>query len=291
LELQQTEKTKPSKRHPSRMVFFRRVWHRFHYSTNHEENATVGISDSEGAKLSVGADTIAAVDIPWKMLVQDSKLVALEDHGLVSDSQFAAIAQMDRCELTEADQLGYNKSREIGFVGLCCRYCGGRPGFGRYFPDSVRNFEKTSARDTIVSHISLFCQQCPDYVRNAVLNLKRIESSRVGSVTMKGLVYGSGKFFFRRVWSRLHGDSDEPEDSKPAGVGSPRRSRNDLSTAQSGPKQRLTLESTRGTDSSDQESDNFHDDSDSESSASQGKRKSNPSTTSQDKAKRPKNCF
>jgi hypothetical protein len=52
----------------------------------------------------------------------------------------------------------------------------------------------------------LFCQSCPEEVRNALLSLQRIESSRDGSTTMKALVYGSGKLFFRRIWSRLHSD-------------------------------------------------------------------------------------
>jgi hypothetical protein len=160
--------------------------------------------------------------IPWELLVRDSTLVALDDRGLIADSQFAALAQMEKCELTEEDRIGYNKDRAVGFVGLRCRFCGGRPGFGRYFPNTVRNFEKTSARETIVSHVSLFCQSCPEDIRNALLGLQRIESSRDGSTTMKALVYGSGKLFFRRVWSKLHSSDRVGEgdavDTKPAGM-------------------------------------------------------------------------
>lgn len=68
----------------------------------------------------------------------------------------------------------YNKAREVGFKGLCCRFCRGKPGFGRSFSNTIRNLEKTSARDTMVSHISLFCQNCPGDVRDAVQSLKRI---------------------------------------------------------------------------------------------------------------------
>lgn len=292
LELQMIERTKPSKRHPSRMVFFRRVWHRFHYGDNPEVAAATIDSGSDDAKGSAGADTIAAEDIPWQQLVQNSKLVTIDDHGLISDSQFAAIAQMDQCELTEEDRIGYNKNREIGFVGLCCRFCGGRPGFGRYFPNTVRNFEKTSARDTIVSHISLFCQECPQDVRNALLSLKRIESSRDGSATMKGLIYGSGKLFFRRVWARLHsvGDSDEMEDSKPAGIASPRRvARADTLSARSDTAARPHSSADFSDDSTNQDNDSSDDDSDSESSAATDrKRKSTPASSRDDKANRRK---
>jgi hypothetical protein len=206
LHLQQMEETIPAKRYPSRMVFFRRVWHRFHYDDGIDSNDT---SDDRELDKSIATHVTTASesdDIPWNELLKDTELVCMEDQGLISDSQFAAISQMVRCQLTHEDRIGYNKDRAIGFVGMACRHCGGHPGFGRYFPNTVRNFEKTSARDTIVSHVAMFCKQCPEIIRNAMLSLKRIESSRNGSATMKGLVYGSGKLFFRRVWSRLHTD-------------------------------------------------------------------------------------
>jgi hypothetical protein len=209
VHLQLLEQTIPSKRFPSRMVFFRRVWHRFHYGDsidgNPEDNDDSDVDDTEPIPSS-GAGT--ADEISWDNLLKGSTLVSMDDQGLISDSQFAAIAQMDRCKLVSEDRIGYNKDKQIGFVGLACRYCGGRPGFGRYFPNSVRNFEKTSARDTIVSHISTFCKKCPDDVRDDMQTLQRVESSRSGSATMKGLVYGSGKIFFRRLWSRLHGEDE-----------------------------------------------------------------------------------
>jgi len=214
--LQQQEQSQPAKRYPSRMVFFRRVWHRFHYGGN---GAAAGGSSSSGTAASAAGannsntpDAMAPADIPWDRLVRDSPLVSMEEYGLVLDSQFAAMAQLDRCQLTAADQIGYNKGRTVGFVGLCCRYCGGRPGFGRFFPATERNLEKTSARDTIVSHISLFCREVPEDVRNALLSLKRIESSVDGSATMKKLIYGSGKLFFHRVWTRLHRVSEKEEE-------------------------------------------------------------------------------
>jgi len=205
LDMQAREASSPDKRYPSRMVFFRRVWHRFHYGEQPDgnKNGDQSTGTANGGD-SDRLDSLSPQDIPWKRLVRDSSLVTMEDYGLVLDSQFAAVAQMDRCSLQKEDQIGYNKGRAVGFVGLCCRYCGGRPGFGRFFPNTERNLEKTSARDTMVSHISLFCKQVPDDVRSALLSLKRIESSKDGSATMKKLIYGSGKLFHHRVWMRLH---------------------------------------------------------------------------------------
>jgi hypothetical protein len=219
MDLQRRELGMSSRRFPSRMIFFRRVWSRFHVNDKAE-------TTEEGAP---EGGTLTYDQIPWDALVKDSKLIQMVDKGLIPDSQFISIAQMDTCELTEEDRIGYNKGREIGFTGLCCRYCRGKPGFGRFFPNTVRNLEKTSARDTMVSHISLFCQSCPDNVRDAVLSLKRIETSRDGSSTMKGLIYGSGKLFFRRIWGRLQGtdagsdSTDEEEDSKPDSKPSPKK--------------------------------------------------------------------
>jgi hypothetical protein len=250
INMQQLEKTLPTKRFPSRMVFFRRVWYRFHYNDNPEGGDVDEGSVGGESKRRSGEDTIMADDIPWDRLVKDSTLVTLGDRGLICDSQFAAITQMDKCTLTEEDRIGYNKNRDVGFVGLCCRYCGGRPGFGRYFPNTVRNFEKTSARDTIVSHVSLFCQQCPDDIRSAILSLKRIESSRDGSATMKALIYGSGKLFFRRVWSKLQSEGYiEDEDSKPAGKG---KAASSTSHAESASRGDETSSSKENTDESDE---------------------------------------
>jgi hypothetical protein len=251
INMQQLEKTLPTKRFPSRMVFFRRVWYRFHYDDNLEGGDVDEGSEGGETKRRSGEDTIVADDIPWDRLVKDSTLVALGDRGLICDSQFAAITQMDKCTLTEEDRIGYNKNRNVGFVGLCCRYCGGRPGFGRYFPNTVRNFEKTSARDTIVSHVSLFCQKCPDDIRSAILSLKRIESSRDGSATMKALIYGSGKLFFRRVWSKLHSEGYvEDEDSKPTGKG---KAASSTSHAVRASRDNETSSSKENTDDSDDE--------------------------------------
>jgi hypothetical protein len=217
LQLQKIEQALPPKRYPSRMVFFRRVWHRFHFADGDE--SFDGNEDPECVE-SVSTIQSEEGEISWDELIKDSTLVMAEDHGLISDSQFAAISQMDPCLLTAEDRIGYNKDRKIGFIGLACRHCGGRPGFGRYFPNTVRNFEKTSARETMVSHVTMFCQKCPEDIRNAMLKLKRIESSLRGSATMKGLVYGSGKLFFRRIWSRLHGNdrqndvNEAPPDEK-----------------------------------------------------------------------------
>lgn len=49
------------------------------------------------------------------------------------------MAQLEPCRLTAQDRVGWYKERPIGFPGLACRHCKGRPGIGRYFPNTLRS--------------------------------------------------------------------------------------------------------------------------------------------------------
>jgi hypothetical protein len=102
--------------------------------------------------------------------------------------------------------VGCYKSREIGFLGMCCKHCGGQPGFGRYYPNSVRSLAQTTTSQTILKHIGNKCRFCPAPIRNAVLELQRQQEEREGLSTGRPR-YGSRKIFFQRVWSRLHGSA------------------------------------------------------------------------------------
>lgn len=52
----------------------------------------------------------------------------------------------------------------------------------------------------------MYCQECPQDIRDWILKLQKRESSHNNS-------YGSRKVFFDRVWTRMHG---EKEQKKPA---------------------------------------------------------------------------
>ena len=88
----------------------------------------------------------AAVPAPqpfdFDHLIAGSDIVSTKDRDLVPDALFLAIAQMKRCQLAETDRVGCYKARDIGFLGLCCKHCDGQPGFGRYFPNSVRSLAR-----------------------------------------------------------------------------------------------------------------------------------------------------
>ena len=162
----------------------------------------------------------------WEdLLGDDSTLVLLTDRDLVPDALFVAMAQMKPCTLTMADRVGCYKTREFGFVGMCCKHCGGQPGFGRYFPNSVRSLAQTTTSQTILKHIGAKCRFCPPDIRHAVLELQRQQAIAEGAAATTSSNssvsgggnnatagggrprYGSRKIFFQRVWSRLHGTS------------------------------------------------------------------------------------
>lgn len=154
---------------------------------------------------------IDAADLPpYETLVDKSKLVLMKDRDLVPDALFIAMAQMKPCRLTHADRVGCYKSRELGFLGMCCKHCGGQPGFGRYYPNSVRSLAQTTTSQTILKHIGNKCRFCPPDVRKAVLQLQAQATACEGMSNGRPR-YGSRKIFFQRVWARLHDEKEKPE--------------------------------------------------------------------------------
>jgi hypothetical protein len=157
-------------------------------------------------------------ELPWESLLAESKLVMMKDRDLVPDALFVAMAQMKICKLTQADRVGCYKTREIGFLGMCCKHCAGQPGFGRYYPNSVRSLAQTTTSQTILKHIGSKCRFCPPHTRQAVLELQRQQAAKEGIAAGRPR-YGSRKIFFQRIWARLQGkrERDADEEAKDAG--------------------------------------------------------------------------
>jgi hypothetical protein len=127
IEMHLLEKSERIK-YGSRRIFFKRVWNRLHGDDSvematGEELEPTGKEDEGDAEKDEMKEDLSHID--WNRLIGDSEVVELEDRGLISDAQLAAIAQMKCCRLTESDRIGWFKSREIGFGGLCCKHCGG----------------------------------------------------------------------------------------------------------------------------------------------------------------------
>mmetsp|Transcript_1698 Transcript_1698/g.2581 ORF Transcript_1698/g.2581 Transcript_1698/m.2581 type:complete len:314 (-) Transcript_1698:152-1093(-) len=151
----------------------------------------------------------------WKTLLNGSRLVSISDRDLIPDPLLVAMAQMKPCSLTEADRVGCYKARPLGFTGMCCKHCDGQPGFGKYFPATVRSLSQTTTSQTIFKHIGSKCRFCPPHIREAVLELQRQQVIKEAANAGRPR-YGSRKVFFQRVWTRLHGKGSTEEDSTPS---------------------------------------------------------------------------
>jgi hypothetical protein len=171
-------------------------------------------------KLKAMIDDFVQYDLT-KFIDDSNPLVQLKDRDFVPDSLFVAMLQMKVCYLTQADRVGCYKTRDLGFIGMCCKHCNGQPGFGRYFPNSVRSLAQTTTSQTILKHIASKCRFCPPNVREVVVELQRQQTIRdalavanggssdstpnvAGTTSTTRPRYGSRKIFFHRVWSRLH---------------------------------------------------------------------------------------
>jgi len=154
-----------------------------------------------------------------EVIVSESSLVKMSDRDLVPDALFVAMAQMKPCEFEEEDRVGCYKARELGFVGMSCKHCGGQPGFGKYFPATVRSLAQTTTSQTILKHVGAKCKKCPDPIRKAVQSLQLKDNEQLAQGERPR--YGSRKIFFQRVWGRLHNQPipDIPDSVKRASQG------------------------------------------------------------------------
>ena len=186
------------------------------------------VATEDLASLQAMIDQFETYDLT-KFVDESNPLVQYKDRDLVPDSLFVAMLQMKVCYLTQSDRVGCYKTRDLGFVGMCCKHCNGQPGFGRYFPNSVRSLAQTTTSQTILKHIASKCRFCPPNIRDVVVELIRQQTIReaaaaaMTSHTIQNVIasadtvtssnnqaaasrprYGSRKIFFHRVWSRLH---------------------------------------------------------------------------------------
>ena len=165
--------------------------------------------------------------IGYEQLIQGSELVSVQDAAPTHIA--VAFAQFKRCYLTTKDQTGSYKSRGIGFVGLCCKWCDDEPGTnGRYFPNKAKSLSKTTTVKSILNHVSS-CPKCPNFISHAVMSLQSGEQSlntsdvaTNGGSLMSSNGHGRKAQFIENVWNRLHGSS--PDANSNATIGNPSQS-------------------------------------------------------------------
>jgi hypothetical protein len=133
---------------------------------------------------------------------------------------------------------------------MCCKHCGGEPGFGRYFPETLRSLSQTTTTQTIVKHVAYKCRKCPKEVRDSVRALKEYQDAKdhLAKECQRSRFderpkYGSRKVFFQRLWHRLHGGGEMVEDEDGEG----KDERKALSPREESENRKGGLESKRST--------------------------------------------
>jgi hypothetical protein len=133
-------------------------------------------------------------------------VVSVQDKKLVTDYLYTLLEQMEACRFTEQDRSsGRSKVKNCptGFPGMQCKHCGGKAGFGRYFPANVMALSSANSDRNIYNHV-IKCRRCPKQVR---ADLERLQQEQVQFKNRRG----SRKQFFQRVWDRLHDGDDEDD--------------------------------------------------------------------------------
>ena len=207
LELDANERMVTPPRHGSKKVFFRRMWKRLHNAANDQDDdiSSTNIEMVQSMSDSNEVTELDAADAQIiEELIQDSIIVTTQERGLVPDVVLVAYGQLKPCRLEQMDKAGWYKDREIGFPGLCCKHCGGRPSSGRYFPKTGDNFLRSS-KHSIIRHLIELCTSCPDNIRSVLQRLQHKDALKADfSNAEDAAVLGAGKNFHQLLWVRLY---------------------------------------------------------------------------------------
>ena len=205
---------------------------------------------------------------PWADLCENAVLVCPALRGDVTDALYVAMAQFIPTALTVDDRIGKMKQRPLGFTGLCCKFCGGQPGFGRYFPGSYDSFLNGTNCAGILRHVLQECTACPRRVRETVEQLQQDETNPPNAGTSSDTTttattrskksepvrprYGSRKRFFSYVWNKLRYIDKNPS----AGVGVATTETTTLPKTNSSDNLLAPVQPTAGDDNDNNDNDN-----------------------------------
>jgi hypothetical protein len=199
----EAEESTLTRRYGSRKIFFRRIWGRLHGDDPESQGDLSFDPLANPADLDVPEEDEEDDVMPFEQLIEGSQLVTMEEHGMVSDAHFVAVAQLTPCRMEPADKAGWYKDREVGFPGVCCKHCGGKPSSGRYFPRTGDNFLRSS-RHSIIRHLTEICPSCPPDVRKSLVRLQQRDVLRSSWKIVDDSVLGAGKSFHEKLWVRLY---------------------------------------------------------------------------------------
>lgn len=207
LEFEDSAQLSLQPKHGSRKMFFQRIWNRLCNTTDKDDDdifSTNVESINTTSEVNATVEEQDVDDAPIiDELIADSVIVTMNERGLVPDSVLVAYGQLKPCRLDIMDKIGWYKDREIGFPGLCCKHCRGRPSSGRYFPKTGDNFLRSS-KYSIMRHLLELCTDCPDNVRRVLQRLQKKDSLQAQIENADETVLGAGKKLHSLLWVRLY---------------------------------------------------------------------------------------
>ena len=129
--------------------------------------------------------------------VETTPLVRKGDTSLVTQYAYTTVTLVRKCYLTQTG--GSRGGMSLGYPGLACSFCAGKPGQKRFFYTSADNLRNSFAH--IPGHI-ISCPHAPLDVRR---KLQALKASR--SEENKKLNRRDHKVFLDQLWRRLHSKS------------------------------------------------------------------------------------
>jgi hypothetical protein len=136
------------------------------------------------------------------------KLVEEEDKSLITDYFCFVMKQLRVCNFMEKDRAtrgGKRTNIKVGYGGLECIHCSLTSSPRKFFWSDVNRLSNSFAE--IPTHL-LRCSSCPEVVKKALLTLKEYHP-----IQMAEKQRGCQKTYLRRVWKRIHKDTDQKVES------------------------------------------------------------------------------
>ena len=133
----------------------------------------------------------------------DVSLTTPDDRYLLTDYFLYLIQQLQVCYFAESDRKTRGGKREniaVGYAGLQCRHCAGHSFARKFFWSDAGRLANSFSE--IPGHV-MMCRMVSQEVKKDLAKLKKGHPEQ-----MARLPRGSQKVFIRRMWRRIHGQTE-----------------------------------------------------------------------------------
>jgi len=163
-------------------------------------------SDSDSSKGSYIPSTVEEINRTLDDLKHDQpSLVTPSDKSEITDFLYELLNQQQACRYKAVDRNGKRKFRELGFPGVECRHCAKNAGAGRYFPLMITTLANNNNPFNCTHSHMMKCRRCPQEVKNKLAQLQLMHGEQAVQLSS-----GWKKAFFDKLWTRLHGSPNAP---------------------------------------------------------------------------------